>query len=444
MSVQTGIRLLSSLRRTKSKSALYDTPRHFFAIEEEAAAFDWLVSYVEEFNAWPTPATFAQETGVRTVITKEPLGYYQNKARQHSMWEAGLPLFKKMQAAYRDQDPDEAMALARQMVAMEASYNAQRNGLTTLAASMTMVMDDFDVAKRSVGLRGVPTGFEFTDELTDGYQNANLYSTVARPGVGKTYRLLKAAKAARDAGFSVCFLTMEMGVVQIGRRFFGMETGVNPKFLREGRLSTAVEREVRRQADILADGEGPPFFWLAGNFKKTVDSLKAAAYETQADLIIADASYLMKPSDRTKFNARHEILGNVMQAIHQLSVDVNRPVVQSVQFNRMAVQRQQRQSNEEENTDPLAHMSLDKIAGTDEIGQLSSFVEGLCVFDPPYQNTRRYGGVLKGREGETGWWAYNYQFQPYNMDQIMTHRDRQVAEDNDAPPPDLGFMDAGA
>lgn len=438
---QVGIRLLSSLRRTKSKSALYEVPRQFFAIEEDLNAFDWLVDYVETHNAWPTPSTFLRETGITTVNTAEPISYYKDSARRHALWEAVLPLHKKMRDDLKVKDADGAMEIARQMVALEAEFNSQRSGLVSLASSVGLVMDDYDLAARSPGLRGIPTSFPFLDEMTDGLQNANMYTFVARPGVGKTWKLLRLAKAARDAGYSVLFLTMEMGIVQVARRFFGMETLINPKFLREGRLSTAVEQEMKRQAAQLQEGEGPPFFWLAGNFKKSVEALKAAAYETGADLVIADASYLMKPADRTKFNARHEILGNVMQGIHDLSTSVNRPVAQSVQFNRTAKQPK-RGSDEEDRTNPFASMQLDAIAGTDEIGQLSSLIVGLRHGDSPNEDTERYGGILKGREGESGWYKYNYRFQPFDMSQISTMRDQRRANEGGQQPVDMSYMDA--
>jgi hypothetical protein len=441
---QTGIRLLSALRKARSKSSLYDTPRHYFAIEEEQAAFDWLRDFVESHNAWPSPGTFVAETGIQTVTTLEPLAYYKDKARKHALWEGLMPLYKAMRDPLKDMDPDDAVELARQMLTLSSEFNGAQQGLVSMSAATALVVEDYDIAKRSMGLRGIPTGFALKDEMTDGLQNANLYTTVARPGVGKTWKLLRQAKAAHDAGFSVLFLTMEMGIVQVMRRYLGMDTGINPRFLREGRLSTVVEQEMKRQAAQLQEHSGAPFWWLAGNFKKSLEALKAAAYQCEADLIIGDAAYLLKSSDRTKFNAKHEILGDVMQGMADLSTSLNRPVEQSVQFNRTAEPPNQRRprQDEEEQHNPLSSMALSKIAGSDEIGQLSAYVEGLTWGDGVHRNDQRYAGVLKGREGEDGWYLYNYQFQPFNMDQIATHRDRRRGAADDAAPPDLSYMDA--
>src|SRR3546814_19664429 len=99
----------------------------------------------------------------------------------------------------------------------------------------------------------------------------------------------------------------------------------------------------------------------------------------------------MKPKDRTKFNARHEVVGNVMQGLHGLSVKIDRPVSQSVQFNRLAVAPRRRASDEEEAQHPLAHMSLDKNGGSDEIGQLSAYVEGIELGAAPMKDRTSVG-----------------------------------------------------
>jgi hypothetical protein len=265
---------------------------------------------------------------------------------------------------------------------------------------------------------------------------------VARTGVGKTWKLLREAKAARDAGFSVLFLSMEMGVLQVARRLFGLETRINPKFIQRAQLSMAVEREMQGQLLAMQEDDGPPWFWLAGNFKKTVPALHIAMHETQADICFADASYLLKASDRNKFNARHELINDVMEGVHGISTETDRPVRQSVQFNRTATKpkRGEEDGGENQRFNPVAHLDLTKIGGSDTIGQISSVVEGLALGDAPHERTRRYAGLLKGREGEHGWYEYKYEFSPVDFSQTRTHLDALENYRNE-PAPDLSYMD---
>lgn len=433
--------MLSALRRTKSKSALLGIPEQFFT-DDELEAFNWLREFVTSHGAWPTPQTFRNETGIATVITREPLPYYVNDSRRKALWQSFLDPFKDLRTAMSDKDPDEATKIMQDMIAASRDLNFRREGLTTLSESMRLVGDDYREAKATIGLRGIPTGFPFFDEATDGLQNSNLYTVVARTEIGKTWKLLRMAKAARDAGYSVLFLSAEMGVLQVARRFFGLETRINPNFIRSARLSTRVEQEMQGQLAAMEDDDGPPWFWLAGNFKKTVPALHIAANETQADIIFADASYLLKASDRTKSTARHELLTDVMEGIHAIATGVDRPVVQSVQFNRQAIKpkRGEEDGNENQRFNPVAHLDLTKIGGSDTIGQISAVVIGLTRGDPPHERDRRYAGLLKGREGEFGWYEYKYEFSPVNFDQVRTHFDARDQENTESAP-DLSHMD---
>lgn len=433
-------KLISALRRAKSRSALYEVPSSYFS-EEGLKGFEWLRAFVEAHQEWPTAGVFRQNTGLDTIATKNPLSYYIDDCRKKALWQMQLDPFKLMRTAMETKNPDGFVDLCRQVITASTTLNSQRTGLITLADSMQLVSDDYDIAKSLVGLRGIPTSFPFLDEATDGFQNANLYSIVARTGVGKTYMLLAMALAAHRAGYSVLFLTMEMGVVQVARRAFGMLSGYNPKFLRQGKLSSRIEQEMKSQIEAYQDQPGAPFYWMAGKFKKTIDALRIAAYETQPDIIFADASYLLKPSDRTRHNARHELLNDVMEGLADITTDLNRPLVQSIQFNRQAIKGKKEGDSEETRRNPIAHLALEKIGGTDTVGQISAFVAGLSEGDGIHARDERYCGILKGREGESGWFKYKYQFQPVDFSQIMDHTQVLHAPANTDEAPSMAFMD---
>jgi replicative DNA helicase len=237
---------------------------------------------------------------------------------------------------------------------------------------------------------------------------------------------------------------MEMGVLQLARRFFGIETGLNPRLVRAGRLSTMVEREMRNQKVTMTE-DMPPFYWLAGNFKKTTEALRAAIYETEPDIIFADASYLLDPESKSKrFGSRREVIAEVIGDMSRITKETNKPIVQSVQFNRTAVRSERGAAGEQASRDPLAHLTLEKIGETDVIGQNSAIVLAIEVGDPPHEGTRRYLGIKKGREGEHGWFMHNYLWEPVNFDYITDwQRVRDQGRNGPAPAaPNLDFMNA--
>lgn len=448
----TSLRLLSALQRTKSMNALQTTPEDYFD-ESEQPAFLFIRDFVARHNHWPSPLTIREETGIRLVLPKEPLSYYLDQARQRALYHGLNEPFAAMTDAIREQKPDEFIRLARDCVAMSSGLRGgQASHLVRYEDSLDMVESDYDIAKRTVGLRGVPTGYPYFDEVTDGLQNATMTTIVGRTGRGKTTLALRMAKAARDAGRSVLFLSMEMGVLQLARRSFAMDSLIDPTFLRSGRLSTLVEREMRRQVAMLKDSDLPPFYWLAGNFKKSTDALRAAVEEVEPDLVVADAAYLMKGTSRTKANAKHEMISDVIEDLNELFIAVDRPGLITVQFNRTAIKNNDRGKSNEGNDgeehaqrNPLAHLALHKIAGSDSIPQNSSYVVGIDQAEPPHQHDQRYAGILKGREGgDEGWWKYNYSFRPPNFEQIMDHRDYERQRNRQESGPDLSYMDAEA
>ena len=442
MADQTGTKLLSALRRTQSKSALFDTPEAYFEEGEERDAFDWLKGYVGTHNRFPTPDTFLNETGVQTVITKEPVAFYSDKARQRALWQASIPIYGQMRKAFEAQKADEVVRLAGEIKRLDQELSNRRQGMTTLADSMKMLEEDYGVAKNSIGLRGIPTGYPFLDNVTDGWQNSDVISVLGRPGRGKSYELLWFAYNAHINGYTVAFMSGEMGVLSLARRLFGMQMGVDPNFIRKGTLSTQAEHEMRRQMRVMSEGsESVPFYWLAGNFKKTIPSLRAAVYETEPDLIIADASYLVKPDTTASYKSggRREVIADVIEQLGDLARDVDRPLVQSTQFNRQAI-KPKKGSDELDQRNPVAHLTLEKAGETDVVGQVSALMLGLEFGDPPNEQLERYLGLMKGREGEQGWLKHHYKHRPFNFAEITNssvYRQNAVAPEE---APNLSHM----
>jgi hypothetical protein len=80
---------------------------------------------------------------------------------------------------------------------------------------------------------------------------------------------------------------------------------------------------------------------------------------------------------------------------------------------------------------------LAKIGETDVIGQVSSVVAGLAKGFPPRDADTRWWAFLKGREGESGVFSFNYRFNPVNFDIISTG-DQSAGEA--APAQDMSHM----
>ena len=80
-------------------------------------------------------------------------------------------------------------------------------------------------------------GWPTLDAATNGAMGGELVVIAGRPGMGKTYALIEMAHAAWLSGKSILFASMEMGLMQIARRWMGRLLGVNPNFIRAGQVS---------------------------------------------------------------------------------------------------------------------------------------------------------------------------------------------------------------
>jgi len=414
--------LLSALRKSGSRTALEEVPEAYFT-PDELPTFQWLKDYVRQYRAFPNPVTFRRETGEATVITQEPLPYYLNRARQRALYSLLTPIYSSFREAMTDRKPDDAVRLFEEGVALARQIDGgKKGGLMSLKQAVQLTMDDYEEAHMTPGLRGITTGWPYFDDITDGHQNGDVNTFVARPGRGKTQLLLKQAHGSWKAGHKVLFVSNELGGIQLTRRILGIDAQINPKFFRKGELTTRCR--VPLDASLHAiDESNVPFDIVVGSFRKSVPAIRALAEELMPDIIYVDASYLLTPEKkRGGSGGRREVVSDVIEELKMVALDLNRPVVQSVQFNRQAKKPIRKEAEEaDDDKNPLSHLSLETIGETDVIGQVSSLVVGIDLGKEPHESDRRLMGFLKGRDGETGWWEVNYDFHRMNFD-IITPR----------------------
>ena len=438
MSVSNDVQmLLSALRKHGSMTLLYELPETYFN-EDERQVLRSFREHVSEYRSFPSPRTFTRETGLKVVKTHEPITYYIDRARKRALYNALGEHVSTIGDGMQDRDPDNVVEAANAIVALAASLSRSTGrSYTSLDQALDEVLADEELAYNTIGIRGITTGWPEIDEVTGGHQNTDLNTLVGRPGTGKSYLLLRQAFGAHQDGHSVLFVSMEMNAMPMARRFAALGTGVNPDYLRKGTLDTLLRGQVREQISALKGGV--PFHFIAGDFGKSVPIIRGLAEELLPDIIFVDASYLLKPENkRSGSSGRREVVSDTVEELKDVNLQLDRPIVQTVQFNRTAVRSQNSPQASEGIQNPIAHLGLHKIGETDVISQISSVVQGIERGPPPFEETRRYLGFLKGREGEQGVWQVNYQFNPVNMD-IISPEEQERTEP--LPDQNLNYME---
>jgi replicative DNA helicase len=277
-----------------------------------------------------------------------------------------------------------------------------------LVDAMQMVIEDYEEAQRSIGLRGVTYGWENLDDITGGARGGDLISVVARPGLGKSFTVARMAAMAWGQGASVAFASMEMRAIETARRLLSMGSGVSADLIQRGHTSQWGEEQLRATAARVE--HMPPFHMLVGDLSKSVRDIDAMIQEHEPDVVYIDASYLLRPAKDVGAKKRFELVSETMRELKSLAISRNKPIIQTVQFNRL-------QKADEE-------MSLDNIGQSDEIGQLSSLVLGIKKGATPHEGSQRRYKVLKNRHGADGMaFVTNFLHTPFNMDEIEDEGD---------------------
>jgi replicative DNA helicase len=274
----------------------------------------------------------------------------------------------------------------------------------TLGEAANIVLAEYENAHLNPGLSGVPSGLPSLDKSTGGYQAGDLVTYVARPASGKTYVLLGQAKHAWESAFSVLLVTMEMTVSQITRRMVAMAAGINPDFIRTGRLSYYANRRFVRTVEEFRSTDR--FHIYSGGKRKRPSDVEILIQEYRPDIVYVDGMHLMNPDD-SRASQRNERVSSIMDSLNQLTIDHTIPIICTTHLNRAA------------GTKGKA-ASLETVAYSDAIGTHSSLVLSVSDGLPPHQKDQRILKFIKGREGETGSITTNFCFRPMNYSEAET------------------------
>ena len=188
---------------------------------------------------------------------------------------------------------------------------------------------------------GVPSGFVDIDNLTSGFQPAELIIIAARPSMGKTSFALNVAQhVGIKTDRSVGLFSLEMSKEQLFMRMLTAEAEVDSHrfrggFLSErdyGRLSTALGRLADAKV-FIDDSAGLGVLEMRAKARR----LKA---EHGLDLLVID--YLQLMQGRGRFENRTQELASISRALKALAKELNVPVLALSQLSRAPESRSNR------------------------------------------------------------------------------------------------------
>src|SRR5688500_18018139 len=187
-------------------------------------------------------------------------------------------------------------------------------------------------------ITGVASGFDDLDEMTSGFQAADLVIVAARPSMGKTAFCLNVAQhAAIEDHVPVAFFSLEMSKESLVQRMLTSEARVDSQRLRRGLLRDDEFPMLARAAGILSSAP----VWIDDSPGITLLEMRSKARRLKADsgigMLIVDYLQLMQGPSNAE--SRQQEVSQISRGLKALAKELNIPVVALSQLSRAPEQR---------------------------------------------------------------------------------------------------------
>jgi replicative DNA helicase len=185
---------------------------------------------------------------------------------------------------------------------------------------------------------GVASGFNDLDEMTSGFQPADLVIVAARPSMGKTAFTLNIAQhAAIEHNVPVAFFSLEMSKESLVQRMLTSEARIDAQRLRKGMLRDDDFPRLARAAGILSSAP----VWIDDSPGITLLEMRSKARRLRADaavgLVVVD--YLQLMSGPANSESRQQEVSQISRGLKALAKELNVPVIALSQLSRAPEQR---------------------------------------------------------------------------------------------------------
>ena len=321
--------------------------------------YRFIKDHLDKYNNIPDKATFINEFPDFDIIqVNESKNYLVDELFLDKQKRFLANTFNKVRELLTSGKTEEAINLytSASNVAIKAKHMQCTNLLEDTSRYEAYVERCNDFTKYYV-----KTGFKELDEIIGGWdREEELATLVARPGVGKSWCLLRSAVASLEQGLNVGIYSGEMSARKVGYRFdtlvshisnYGITKGVDGLQNQYKMYIDGLKNKYKGSIKVLTpqDIDGP-----AG-----VTALRAFIEKENLDILFVDQHSLLEDDKRGKTPI--EKASNISKDLKNLQVLKHIPIIAVSQQNR-------------NNTEEGAVIDVSRIAQADRIGQDSTVV----------------------------------------------------------------------
>jgi replicative DNA helicase len=221
----------------------------------------------------------------------------------------------------------------------QVSQQRGTGGFTRIKELLWPTMERIEALHRGgKSITGVASGFNDLDEMTSGFQPADLVIIAARPSMGKTAFVLNIAQhAAIETSTSTAFFSLEMSKESLVQRMLTSEARVDAQRLRKGMLRDDDFPRLARAAGILSSAP----IYIDDTAGITLLEMRSKARRLKADhelgLVIVD--YLQLVQGPSSAENRQQEISVISRSLKALAKELSVPVVALSQLSRAPEQR---------------------------------------------------------------------------------------------------------
>ncbi|MBI3690140.1 MAG: replicative DNA helicase [Mycolicibacterium aromaticivorans] len=281
-------------------------------------------------------------TLISTVPTAANAGYYAGivaeKALLRRLVEAGTRVVQYGYAGAEGADVNEIVDRAQAEI-YDVTERRTAEDFLPLEDLLQPTMDEIDAIASNGGIsKGVPTGFEELDALTNGLHPGQMIVVAARPGMGKSTLGLDFLRSCSiKHRFPSIVFSLEMSKSEIVMRLLSAEAKIKLADMRSGKMTDDDwTRLARRMSEI---SEAPLYIDDSPNLTMMEIRAKARRLHQKAGLRLIVLDYLQLMTSGKKVESRQQEVSEFSRQIKLLAKELEVPVVAMSQLNRGPEQR---------------------------------------------------------------------------------------------------------
>jgi replicative DNA helicase len=191
--------------------------------------------------------------------------------------------------------------------------------------------------KSGGALTGISSGFSDLDELTAGFQRADLIIVAARPAMGKTSLVLNITQhVGIEKNLPVAFFSLEMSKDSLVQRFLTSEARIDAQLVRKSMLSNEHYARLARAAGVLSPA--PIFIDDSAGISLLEMRSRARRLKVDNDIKLIVVDYLQLIRGPSAENRQQEI-SEISRSLKGLAKELDVPVIALSQLSRAPEQR---------------------------------------------------------------------------------------------------------